>query len=68
MIAVLNIFSILYDELIRFLGIGALIDMYKSGDYSSLHSLQGIQGAIGPLFRFCFLLKLSGLRFLKDFA
>jgi len=49
MIALLNIFNTLYDELIGFLGIGHWLDMYHSGDYSSLKTLGGIEGSIGPL-------------------
>ena len=43
------LFQILYDELISFLGIGAWLDMFKSGDYSSLQTLDGITNAISPL-------------------
>lgn len=49
MLVILNIFSGLYDQLIGFLGIGPLIDMYQSGDYSSLQTLKGIQHSIGPV-------------------
>src|SRR5690348_3958679 len=49
MIFLLNIFTTLYNELIGFLGIQPLLDMYKSGDYSSLRTLGGIENAIGPV-------------------
>ncbi|MEP7230134.1 MAG: sterol desaturase family protein [Ginsengibacter sp.] len=67
MIAILNIFSILYDELAGFLGINAWIEMYKSGDYSSLHSLQGVQGAIGPLIPFLLIIEIIRAAFYKRF-
>lgn len=49
MIFLLHIFTTLYNELIGFLGIQPLLDMYKSGDYSSLRTLGGIENAIGPV-------------------
>jgi len=67
MIALLNIFSTLYDELIGFLGIGSLIEMYKSGNYSSLHTLQGIQSAIGPVIPFLLILEIIRAAFYKRF-
>jgi sterol desaturase/sphingolipid hydroxylase (fatty acid hydroxylase superfamily) len=45
----MEIFKTLYNEFISFLGIGSLIDMYHSGDYSKLLTFDGILGAIGPL-------------------
>ena len=49
MVTLLNIFSILYAQFIGFLVIWPLIEMYKTGDYSSLHTLQGIENAIRPV-------------------
>jgi sterol desaturase/sphingolipid hydroxylase (fatty acid hydroxylase superfamily) len=63
----LNIFTTLYNELIGFLGIGPLIDMYKSGDYSSLHSLQGIENAIGPVIPFLLIIEIIRAAFYKKF-
>ncbi len=65
--ALLHIFSILYDQLIGFLGIGPFIDMYKSGDYSSLHTLQGIEGAIGPVIPLILILEIIKASFYKRF-
>lgn len=45
----MEIFQFLYHELISFLGIEAWIKMFKSGDYSSLQTLDGITSAVGPL-------------------
>ncbi|MGN6800717.1 MAG: hypothetical protein ACTHJN_02360 [Ginsengibacter sp.] len=47
--AIKHFFSIVWDQFTGFWGFGQWIQMYKSGDYSSLHTLQGIEGAIGPL-------------------
>jgi hypothetical protein len=65
--AMLNIFTVLYDELMGFLGIGPLIDMYKSGDYSSLHTLQGIENVIGPLIPFLLILEIIRAALYKRF-
>lgn len=45
----MDLLETLYNELIGFLGISHWLEMFKSGDYSSLKTLQGIQGALGPL-------------------
>lgn len=58
MLVILNIFSGLYDQLIGFLGIGPLFDMYQSGDYSSLQTLKGIQHAIGPVIPFLLIIEI----------
>jgi sterol desaturase/sphingolipid hydroxylase (fatty acid hydroxylase superfamily) len=67
MVALLNIFSILYDQLTRFFGIGPLIEMYKSGDYSSLHTLQGIQHVIGPVMPLLLVIEIIRAAFYKRF-
>jgi len=64
---ILHFFSILYDQLIGFLGIGPLINMYKSGDFSSLKTLQGIQQAIGPLIPFLLLIEIFRALLYKKF-
>lgn len=45
----MEIFKVLLDELIGFLGINAWIEMFKSGDYSVLLTYNGLLSAIGPL-------------------
>lgn len=45
----LNLLKILYEELIGFLGIDQWLKMFQSGDYSALHTLDGVFGAVGPL-------------------
>lgn len=63
---ILHFFSILYDEVVGFLGIGPLINMYKSGDFSSLKTLQGIQQAIGPVIPFLLIIEIiRGLLYKK---
>lgn len=67
MIALLNIFTVLYDELTGFLGIGPLLDMYKGGDYSSLKTLVGIENAIGPVIPLLLILEIVRGLFYKRF-
>ena len=64
---ILHFFSILYDGLIGFLGIGPLISMYKSGDFSSLKTLQGIQQAIGPVIPFLLIIEIIRALLYKKF-
>ena len=45
----MEVFRILLDELIGFLGISAWIGMFKSGNYSALLTYDGLLSAIGPL-------------------
>lgn len=45
----MNFLETLYGEVIGFLGVAQLIEMFRSGDYSRLLTLQGIIGAISPL-------------------
>lgn len=45
----MEFFQILYDELISFFGLGKLIQLIQSGDYSSLKTLDGILGVLSPL-------------------
>ncbi|HLX91626.1 MAG TPA: sterol desaturase family protein [Puia sp.] len=45
----MDIWHTLYDEAVGFLGIGSVINLVKTGNYSTLLTLDGILGAIGPL-------------------
>lgn len=63
----LNLFSIFYDEVKGFFGLAPLIDMYKSGDYSSLHTLQGIENAIGPVIPLLLVIEIMRAAFYKRF-
>lgn len=63
----MQIFKILYDELIGFFGINSIIEMIKTGNYSSLLTLDGILGAIGPLIPLLLLIEIFRAVFLKRF-
>jgi len=54
----MEIVRILSDELIGFLGIGAWIEIFKSGDYSTLTTYNGVISAIGPLIPFLLILEI----------
>jgi hypothetical protein len=43
------IWKIFFDEIVGFLGFSPLIELFKSGHYSSLTTLDGILGVLGPL-------------------
>ncbi len=62
-----HVFSVLYNELIGFLGIGPLIEMYKSGDYGSLRTLQGIEHVIGPVIPFLLIIEIIRAALFKKF-
>src|SRR5579863_1766323 len=67
MAAMLNIFVSLYDQFIGFLGINSWIEMYKSGNYNSLKTLSGIEGAIGPLIPLLLILEIIRAALYKKF-
>ncbi|HWB25398.1 MAG TPA: sterol desaturase family protein [Chitinophagaceae bacterium] len=67
MVLLFNIFTSLYNHIIGFLGIGPLLDMYRSGDYSSLRTLQGIENAIGPVIPFLLIIEIIRAAFYKRF-
>lgn len=61
-------FNTLYNELISFLGINAWLQMFKSGDYSSLATLDGFTSAMGPLIPFLLIIELIRGIIYKRFA
>jgi sterol desaturase/sphingolipid hydroxylase (fatty acid hydroxylase superfamily) len=63
----MHIFKILYDELIGFLGIDSIIELFKTGNYSSLGTLKGILGAISPLIPFLLIIEIIRASFYKKF-
>jgi sterol desaturase/sphingolipid hydroxylase (fatty acid hydroxylase superfamily) len=63
----MDILKTLYDELIGFFGINSIIDMMKSGNYSSLLTLDGILGAIGPLIPLILIIEVLRGIFYKRF-
>ncbi|CAL1517962.1 sterol desaturase family protein [Chitinophaga sp. MM2321] len=48
----------IYHELISFLGIGQLLEMYKTGDYRALLTLKGIFSVISPVVPFLLLIEV----------
>ncbi|HRH49287.1 MAG TPA: sterol desaturase family protein [Panacibacter sp.] len=63
----MQVFQILYDELISFLGINSWLTMFKSGDYSSLHTLDGITTALYPLIPIILIIEITRAFFFKRF-
>src|SRR5215469_11272020 len=61
------ILKILYDEIISFLGIDSLMGIFKSGNYSSLLTLDGILSAIGPLIPLLLIIEILRAVFYKRF-
>lgn len=45
----MDLLKLLSDELTGFFGVSHWIEMYRANDYSSLSTLDGFRGAIGPL-------------------
>lgn len=63
----MEFFSVLYNELISFLGIQALLDMYRTGDYKALLTFKGILSAISPVIPFLLLIELVRAMVYKRF-
>lgn len=55
----MNFLETLYNEVIGFFGIGPLLDMFKSGDYSQLLTLKGIIGAVSPLIPLLLIIEIT---------
>ena len=60
-------FKTLYNEIVSFFGIGHWLKMYETGDYSSLHTFDGIVSAIGPLIPLILLIEISRALLYKKF-
>ena len=54
----MDVLNILGDEFFGFLGISGLIEIFKSGDYSTLLTYKGITSVIGPLIPFLLILEI----------
>jgi len=65
--AAMHFFQILYDELIGFLGIGQLLDTFKTGNYSSLLTFDGILSTISPLMPLLLLIEIGRAAIYKKF-
>jgi sterol desaturase/sphingolipid hydroxylase (fatty acid hydroxylase superfamily) len=63
----MNFFHILYNELTGFLGINQLVEIFKTGNYSSLLTLDGIFSAISPLMPLLLLIEIVRAAFYKRF-
>src|SRR5438477_527518 len=63
----MHFFQVLYDELIGFLGIGQLLNTFKTGNYSSLLTLNGIFSAISPLMPLLLLIEIVRAFLYKKF-
>ena len=63
----MHFFHVLYDEIIGFLGISQLIDTFKTGNYHSLLTLDGIFSAISPLMPLLLLIEIARAAVYKKF-
>jgi sterol desaturase/sphingolipid hydroxylase (fatty acid hydroxylase superfamily) len=63
----MEIFNILGDEFIGFLGVDGWLKIIKSGDYSSLRTYEGVVSAIGPLIPFLLVLEIIRALIFKKF-
>ena len=55
----MEIFKILYDEAISFLGIGQMLETFKTGNYSTLLTLDGILSVISPIIPLLLLIEIT---------
>jgi sterol desaturase/sphingolipid hydroxylase (fatty acid hydroxylase superfamily) len=60
--------GILYHELISFFGIGKWLEIFRSGNYSSLLTLNGLLDALGPVIPFLLLIEILRGIFYKRFS
>lgn len=63
----MGFFQILYDEFIGFLGIGSLLDMYRTGNYSALLTLNGVLAAVSPVVPFLLFIEIVRAAVYKRF-
>ena len=63
----MDILQILREELTGFFGIGHWIEMYRANDYSSLSTLDGFRGAIGPLIPLILVIEMARALIYKKF-
>ncbi len=54
----MEVFQVIYNEFISFLGIGHWLEMFRSGDYSSLNTLDGITSSLYPLIPFLLIIEI----------
>lgn len=63
----MDILQTLYNEIIGFFGIGGIIKMVQSGDYSALSTLGGVQMVMGAVIPFLLLFEILRAFFYKRF-
>jgi sterol desaturase/sphingolipid hydroxylase (fatty acid hydroxylase superfamily) len=63
----MDIFSTLYDELIGFFGIGGIVKLVQSNDYSSLSTFDGVRSLLGPVIPLLLVLEIIRAAFYKRF-
>ncbi|MHA4806743.1 sterol desaturase family protein [Flavitalea flava] len=61
------ILNFLYNELISFFGIGNLLKMFQTGDYSSLQTVEGIFRALSPVIPFLLVIEIIRASVYKKF-
>jgi len=57
----------LYEELISFLGIGGVLKMFQSGDYSSLRTLDGVLNILYPVIPLLLIIEIIRVAIMKEF-
>jgi len=63
----MHFFQTLYDELIGFLGIGQMVEIFKSGHYGNLLTLNGVLSAISPIMPLLLLIEIVRAALYKKF-
>lgn len=63
----MDILQTLYDEFIGFFGMGGLIKIVQSGDYSSLATFDGVRTLLGPFIPLLLLIEIFRAAFYKRF-
>lgn len=64
----MKVFEFLYNELVNFFGIHAWLEMFKTGDYSRLTTLDGVTSALGPLIPVLLLIEITRGLIYKKFT
>ncbi|GAB3328663.1 hypothetical protein GCM10027299_31190 [Larkinella ripae] len=63
----MDFFQTIYNEILSFFGVGSWLKMFKSGDYSSLLTWEGIRSAMSPLIPLLLLIEITRAAFYKRF-
>src|SRR5580693_10230093 len=54
----MGIVKILYDELVGFFGLGSIVEIFKTGNFSVLLTFKGIFSVVGPLIPFLLVIEI----------